>query len=104
MNRAKKAPNPARRSGFGGSEVGPALKSIGQAPIGTPTKITLQVIWNDSEADRHTIVESIRAAGLKFGIAGDNHAFTFDTAAEASKFKSKVAEITKQKASIYQSQ
>lgn len=33
MKHAKKAPNPARKSGYSSSEVGEALKSYGQAPI-----------------------------------------------------------------------
>lgn len=100
MKHAKRAPNPARQSGYAGSEVKDALKSMGQSPIGKATKITLRVIWNESEADRDKIVDEIRAAGVNCGNAGDNHAFTFDTDLDASRFKSMVARFTNQKASI----
>ena len=101
MKRIKRAPNPARRSGYSGSDVGPALKSIGQSPIGKPTKITLQVIWNESEANRHKVVEVIRAKGLNFGSAADDHAFTFDSESDATEFEKLVAKRTDQKAAIH---
>ncbi len=102
MKRVKKTPNVARMSGYRPSEVGPAIKSMGQTPIiSSPTKITLQVIWNDAEADRYKVVEDIRATQLKFSTAGDNHTFTFETNSDASEFESMVGRLTNLKASVY---
>lgn len=101
MKHAKRAPIPARQSGFRSQEVGPALKSMAQMRTGKRMKITLQVIWNDSEASRHKIIEDIRTKGLKFGVANDDRAFTFDVDSDASEFESLVGQLTNQKASVH---
>jgi len=103
MKRIKRAPNPARNSGYSGNEVGPAIKAMAQTPIGAATYVALRVIWNKSEADRDKIVATVRRKGLKFGTARDNHAFTFQTETDALNFETELARLTGKKASVYRS-
>jgi hypothetical protein len=100
VKRAKRAPNPARQSGFGPSEIGSTLREMGQTPTGTSRKLLLKVIWNEYEVERDKIVEKIRTE-IEFGTAFDNHSFTFDYEPSASKFESMVEQLTKNMASVH---